>query len=110
MADPDVKRNLDKVAKFTAVNSGILYANEIPAEVKRLDLWILNNGGIKEYRVEKSDNKKDWTSVKAGEFKKYTSAPVDDTIYNEDGSVNKKATTQASYYPVIFDEPVKRRI
>ena len=107
MADPDVKRNLDKVAKFTAVNSGILYANEIPVEVKRLDLWILNNGGIKEYRVEKSDNKKDWTSVKAGEFKKYTSAPVDDTIYNEDGSVNKKATTQASYYPVIFDEPVK---
>ena len=108
MSDPDVKQNLAEVAKFTSTDSGIQYSNEVPTTetVRRLDLWILNDGGIKDYHVAASDDGSGWTTVKSGTFARGHASYTNDTTYNGDGSVNKKADTFASYYPVIFDNPV----
>lgn len=92
LTDKTPAANLDKVAKFTTANSGLEFAWLAEKTFKRLDLWILSFGGVKEYKIEALENGS-WTTVQEDEFLQYDVALAD-------------TATRASYYPIVFDRPV----
>lgn len=93
-ADRTPSANLDKLAKFTSVDSGIMF--KLSETVKRLDLWILSHGGIKDYEIQTSADGLTWETHQSGSFTKY------DTVVAEND-------TKASYYPVVLENPVNSK-
>lgn len=93
-----VKDNLDKLAVFNAVDSGIEYKWDTPVTSKRLDLWVIASpGGIGTYDIEALKDDGSWEKiVKNGnlDYKDNT------TIYTTDNG------RTASYHPIIFDKPI----
>jgi len=89
-----VNANLDKVVSFTKTESGLLYTWASATEVKRLDLWMLNCGGIGDYVVEYLDGDT-WKEIATGSLDKDDKAPV---------AVDADAI--ASYYPIVFSKGV----
>lgn len=90
-SDRTPSNNLDKLAKFTSVDSGIIF--KLSETVKRLDLWTLSHGGIQDYEIQTSEDGSVWSTHQSGSFTKY------------DNTVAENAT-RASYYPVVLQNEV----
>lgn len=93
-----VSQNLARVAKFSEVDSGIMFSWDEDVTVKRLDLWILNDGGIKDYEIQISSDGTDWEEPAfiSGTF---------DAPYS--GKLSDHFMTLALYYPIVFENKVE---
>ena len=89
------KNNLDKVVKFTKIDSGIVYNWAEAIKVARMDLWILNCGGIGNYVVEYLDGS-EWKEAASGNLDKNDKTPVAENK----GSI-------ASYHPIVFNKVIE---
>lgn len=94
-----LKDNLSKVAAFTAADSGIVWTWNNPVSVKRIDLWILDVGGVGDFEIQTSEDSS-WNSpvtVASGNLDHYTGTTV----------LNEEAPALASYYPIVLQKEVR---
>lgn len=89
-----VSSNLDKVVAFTKVDSGIEWSFDATL-IKRLDIWMLNCGGIGDYQVTALVNGNE-TVVASGNLDK-----------NDAAAVSTTDNSTASYYPIVFENGVE---
>lgn len=100
----ELSENLDRVATFSEEGSGMEFDFGSAKTVKRLDLWMLNVGGIKDYKVEAYIGGK-WEPLTAEDAAfKVASTGITANYTGADEKTHEKI--RASYYPVILDSAV----
>ena len=94
-----LEANVSKMVKLTEIGDGLEFTLAEKATVKRLDLWIMSLGGIKDYRVLASDD---------GTNYDITVADATFPLYNGTTEATD-ANAVSSYYPIVFDAPVEAK-
>jgi len=94
-----VANNLARVAKFTQADSGIAWSWADEVTVKRIDLWIHTEGGVKDYEIQTSEDGENWNdTVFQGSFDPH-----------HEGTMYDRSMSLASYYPIVLNEAIQTK-